>query len=380
VADADLPPTHQRVAALLRHEFSGLELTDVASEYPGTRAPGAALRLRLGHRLWLDLADDGREWFVAGLYADASGVTPPDQRSRESLAVPLDAEARVVADAAVASVWRWVDAVGPAEADAPFARERPAAPPAIPSPAVFGAPAPAPYVPQPAQPLTPPPGAWAGQGAGQPAPNAYVPQAAPGASPYGGPGGYGAAPAYGAWAPAAPAKPRNRGLLIGGIIAASVLVLGGVSAAVLSGIDTLSSEVAAGPDPGIDPDAVPDTGIEELTVGDCFSFGGADATAEEVSMVDLRSCDEEHQNEVYLQDELTDADAYPGDEETAAEADDLCYGAFEGFIGLPWEESEVEYLYLTPTEQSWGQGDRSVLCYAYLFGDTSPGTLQDYGY
>nr|WP_256414337.1 MULTISPECIES: septum formation family protein [unclassified Frigoribacterium] len=142
----------------------------------------------------------------------------------------------------------------------------------------------------------------------------------------------------------------------------------------------MSSEVAAGSDPGIDPDAVPDTGIEELTVGDCFSFGGADATAEEVSMVDLRSCDEEHQNEVYLQDELTDADAYPGDEATAAEADDLCYGAFEGFIGLPWEESEVEYLYLTPTEQSWGQGDRSVLCYAYLYGDTSPGSLQDYGY
>nr|WP_256429315.1 septum formation family protein [Frigoribacterium sp. CFBP 13729] len=142
----------------------------------------------------------------------------------------------------------------------------------------------------------------------------------------------------------------------------------------------MASEVVAGSAPGVDPDAVPDTGIEELTVGDCFSFGAADASADQVSMVDLRSCDEDHQNEVFLQDELSGTAAYPGDDETAVEADDLCYGAFEGYVGLPWEESEVDYLYLTPTEESWSEGDHSVLCYVYLYGDTSPGSLQDYGY
>ena len=418
VVNSNLPPAFDRVASLLRHELAEVELAGIVSEYPGAGEPRPALRLRLGHRVWLDLADDGREWFVAGLYADQSGATPPEQRTREALAVPVDAEARVVADAVVASVWRWVDAVGPVEADAPFARSRPAAPPAIPTPAAFVPPAavvpPAPVVAPGAwsaaqQPWAAPQG-WAGaqaDPAGGQAPPASAPYASsapsaatgPSASPYGAasPSGatspYGAAAPYASSAPAgpyppyAPEKPRRRGLLIGGIVAAAVLVLGGVGAGVFAAVGTASSVVAEqgggdGTAQGTTPDddAVPDASVQDLAVGDCFSFAPGDESAAEVSEIDMRSCDDDHQNEVYLQPALTASTDYPGDDAVFAEAEELCYGSFEGFVGTPYEDSEVDFSYLTPTEQTWADGPQSVLCYAFIDGDTSPGSLEGYGY
>ena len=374
-----IPPTPadlERLAGLLRHELTGAEIVVVPSAYSAD--PRGAVRVRLGHRAFLDLADDGASWFVAGLWADQGGETPPGERRREFLAVPLQAEAPVVATAVVASVWRWVEAIGAHEADAPFTRKSRSAPPAIPGPSVFGAPAPAPYATAPAPyAAASAPSATAAVGPHAPTPTQYASYAstAPGST----------------W-PASSARPprRRRGLLIGGLVAAGLLVLaGGTAAAVAvahSAAELASASTSPGDGSGTTQSApgtsggVPDTSAFDLEVGDCFAFGLGDATGSgDIEDVDLQSCDDEHDNETYLVFDATES-SWPGKEALWDDADKGCYAEFESFVGIPWDDSVADFGYLTPTEQSWSEGDREVLCYAFIDGDTSPGTLEDYGY
>ncbi|WP_209559840.1 septum formation family protein [Frigoribacterium sp. PvP032] len=368
------PADLERLAGLLRHELTGAEVVVVPSAYSAD--PRGAVRVRLGHRAFLDLADDGSSWFVAGLWADQGGETPQAERRRELLAVPLQADVPVVATAAVASVWRWVEAIGAQEADAPFTRTSRSAPPAIPGPAVFGAPAPAPY--------------------------ATAPQYAP----------YETAGPAKAWsAPTARPARRRKGLLIGGLVAAGLLVLTGGTVAAVAVAHTAAELASASSSPGGgsgetdgwsgqtggDPDesggdpgdtggdpgttgGVPDTSAFDLVVGDCFALGEGDATGSgEIDGVELQSCDDRHDNEAYLVFDATPA-SWPGERALWDLADKGCYEGFEEFVGIPWDDSVADYAYLTPTEQSWAAGDREVLCYAWIEGDTSPGTLKGYGY
>lgn len=354
------PADLERLAGLLRHELTGAEVVVVSSAYSAD--PRGAVRVRLGHRAFLDLADDGSSWFVAGLWADQGGETPPADRRRELLAVPLQADPPVVATAAVASVWRWVEAIGPQEADASFTRTSRSAPPAIPGPAVFGAPALAPY--------------------------ATAPQYAP----------YETAGPAKAWSAQSARPPRRRkGLLIGGLVAAGLLVLTGGTVAAVAVAHTAADLASASSSPGGgsgetggDPGGtgsgpgatggVPDTSAFDLVVGDCFALGEGDATGSgEIDGVELQSCDDRHDNEAYLVLDATQT-SWPGERALWDLADKGCYEGFEEFVGIPWDDSVADYAYLTPTEQSWAAGDREVLCYAWIEGDTSPGTLEGYGY
>jgi hypothetical protein len=375
-----IPPTPadlERLAGLLRHELTGAEVVVLPSPYSAD--PRGAVRIRLGRRAFLDLADDGAAWFVAGLWSDQGGETPPAERRRELLAVPLRADPPVVATAVVASVWRWAEAIGPQEADAPFTRTSRSAPPAIPGPGVFGAPAPAPYATAaPAPYATAAPAPY-----GTAAPPPYG-TAAP--APYGtaAPAPYGTVAPGTAWsAPSARPPRRSRGLLIGGLVAAGLLVLAGGTVAAVAVAHSAAELASASTSPGGGSGTsggVPDTSAYDVEVGDCFALGlGTDRSADEVEMVDLQTCDDEHDNEAYAALEATQP-SWPGDDDLAAFADEGCYDEFEAFVGIPWDESVADFGYLSPTEQSWSEGDREVLCYVYIDGDTSPGSLEDYAY
>lgn len=43
-------------------------------------------------------------------------------------------------------------------------------------------------------------------------------------------------------------------------------------------------------------------------------------------------------------------------------ADDLCFESFESYVGAAYEESELDFNYYVPTEDSWAAGDRVVTC------------------
>lgn len=102
-------------------------------------------------------------------------------------------------------------------------------------------------------------------------------------------------------------------------------------------------------------------GVFELEVGVCFDDPDQFTEVETVDGVD---CAEPHDNEVYFAADLDDG-AYPGDEEVAAAADDLCFASFEPFVGIDYFDSILDFAWLVPTAGSWAQGDREVICFLY---------------
>lgn len=100
----------------------------------------------------------------------------------------------------------------------------------------------------------------------------------------------------------------------------------------------------------------------ELRVGDCFDL--KDATAEYIGDVDARPCAETHEYEVFLVQDMPDGD-FPSEATFDSYVADACLPAFATFVGLAYEQSELEIFYLVPSEDSWSEGDRAVMCAVY---------------
>jgi len=113
-------------------------------------------------------------------------------------------------------------------------------------------------------------------------------------------------------------------------------------------------------------------GDVEQATDDIFSIGVGDclATAPDGSTVNSMPtlpCSAPHVYEVYSQFDVPDS-AYPGAAALTGSADSGCDAAFAGFVGRPSTESALAYGFLYPSEQSWGAGDRTVVCFV---GDPS---------
>lgn len=102
----------------------------------------------------------------------------------------------------------------------------------------------------------------------------------------------------------------------------------------------------------------------DIKVGDCLAEE-ASQESNVVSSVQVVPCAEEHTYEVYADGEI-DSVTYPGEEQVALLADEMCIGKFSENIGVPYEKSVLAYTHYSPTEESWNQGnDRTVSCLAF---------------
>lgn len=98
-----------------------------------------------------------------------------------------------------------------------------------------------------------------------------------------------------------------------------------------------------------------------IKVGDCFN----DQSGEQISDVPAVPCTDPHDNEVYY-DLTMPAGDYPGDSAVTDAAEKGCGDAFSTFVGVPYEESTLEFSYLFPTKDSWeGADDRLISCIVY---------------
>lgn len=120
--------------------------------------------------------------------------------------------------------------------------------------------------------------------------------------------------------------------------------------------------------------------VFDLAVGDCFDDGDmAIGGVEELGDVPMVECSEPHDNEVYAV-VTVDGDVFPGEQAIQNTADDMCLEAFDGFVGLDYEKSTLDFGWLVPTADTWVAGDRVVACFVYRMDlEKVTGSLQDTG-
>jgi hypothetical protein len=100
----------------------------------------------------------------------------------------------------------------------------------------------------------------------------------------------------------------------------------------------------------------------DLRVGDCFDI--KDPDAEEISDVTAHPCTEAHEYEVFHVGVLADG-VYPGDDTLTEYVIGNCAPAFDAYVGRAYTDSQLDFSWLYPSGDSWGDGDRSVQCAAY---------------
>ena len=114
----------------------------------------------------------------------------------------------------------------------------------------------------------------------------------------------------------------------------------------------------------------------DLEAGLCFNDPGNEE--EEVTSVSRVQCEQPHDNEVFaVFDYSGQGDEFPGQDALRGQADEECEARFEDYVGIPYEDSVLLATYLTPTEQTWAQGDREIVCYLYERDAQLTGSAKD---
>lgn len=150
---------------------------------------------------------------------------------------------------------------------------------------------------------------------------------------------------------------------IAAVIAASAALTG------CGGINGIVDQLGGG-------SSLEDSSAFTIKVGDCFTEPTADADGY-VSEITTVECATAHDNEAYASIIMTDA-AFPGNDATLDQAEAACSENFYEFIGAEADyNGTLYYSYLYPTTDSWGAGDREILCYIYDDEGTTTGSLKD---
>lgn len=112
------------------------------------------------------------------------------------------------------------------------------------------------------------------------------------------------------------------------------------------------------------------TSAAELKVGDCIPLLDYDDEdwAYELPVV---PCDTPHTDEVFFVYEADDGE-FPGDEALQEAAWTRCVEEFEKYVGIRYDESELELYTYQPTKSSWNHwDDRAIQCVLYSYEDVT---------
>lgn len=99
------------------------------------------------------------------------------------------------------------------------------------------------------------------------------------------------------------------------------------------------------------------TSVFDLAPGQCYDRPGA----ADLYAVQVLPCTVAHDLEVYAVFQLAEP-SWPGAGPVHDLADAGCRTQFEAFTGAAPEDSDLGYTMFTPSEGSWSEGDRQVLC------------------
>ena len=98
----------------------------------------------------------------------------------------------------------------------------------------------------------------------------------------------------------------------------------------------------------------------DLQVGDCFSFNNNDSETQ-VGDVEVVDCSAPHLYEVYSNYQIPQS-TFPDENTMKSEQYTACHDTFETYVGTPHDQSQYGASALTPSEDSWDQGDHAITC------------------
>lgn len=112
-------------------------------------------------------------------------------------------------------------------------------------------------------------------------------------------------------------------------------------------------------------------GAFAMHVGDCFNEPDEDL----VVSVEGVPCSDVHDAEVFAEHDVSGPVDWPGYDHFEEAAWMGCFDRFAPYVANTYADSTLDIAILTPTERSWGQGDRTVTCYLVdYYGDTLVGS------
>ena len=112
--------------------------------------------------------------------------------------------------------------------------------------------------------------------------------------------------------------------------------------------------------------------VFSIEVGDCT---GQVEDSTEVTTIDIVPCTDPHDQEAYASVTVADGE-FPGEEALETQAQTDCTTEFETFVGMAYDGSALEFTWLQPTEESWAQNDREILCLIVDPAGPATGTLE----
>lgn len=97
--------------------------------------------------------------------------------------------------------------------------------------------------------------------------------------------------------------------------------------------------------------------VFDLEIDDCWKEAST-----QILEVEVVPCEEPHPYQVFALIDYTESDDYPGEAALASFAGEQCRGAFEDYVGRDYDSSEFYFYALRPSETTWAEGDREIVC------------------
>ncbi|MDR1387475.1 MAG: septum formation family protein [Propionibacteriaceae bacterium] len=152
-------------------------------------------------------------------------------------------------------------------------------------------------------------------------------------------------------------------------------LVAGLAAVSMAGLLGACSLFGTSPVRGEDGDITSggDLDVFSVAVGDCFIVPDGDT----VSSLAAMPCNQAHNGEIIGKFDVAvstfDEDAI--DEEAFV----FCGQAAAEYIGPNWESTPLDVTYFSPTEGSWDNGDREILCFGMVDGLDLTDTIRGIG-
>lgn len=144
------------------------------------------------------------------------------------------------------------------------------------------------------------------------------------------------------------------GLALSGVWLAVICV--GVVVAIIANTD----DVKANTDPTTRPSKEVSVRVETLKTGDCVNDLQETDSLRKLPAI---NCAQPHQGEVVGEFNVTGS-TFPGDTAIAKQAKDRCFEILDAYSPSTKDDQSIGLYYVHPTQASWNQGDRQVLCIA----------------